>query len=299
MAQTQFDVYQEVTDTILTEIEKGTPPWRQPWSGGAGASLPQKWNGEAYSGINVVLLWATAAARGYSSARWMTFRQAKELGGAVRKGEKSAMSIKYGVFERANPDTGVTEEVPFARAYRVFNADQIEGLPEAFYLQPDPVQTFDTETDDRLDTWLLSRGADIRITEEPSAYYHLKLDQILLPLPELFYTPSGYYATALHELLHWTGHHTRLGRFDEAGEMKGKRDYAFEELVAEIGACMAAVKLGLTPDFSQSAAYVEGWAKVLREDKKAIFRAAAAAQAAADFVRPEEAEGLARESEAA
>lgn len=299
MAQTQFDVYQEVTDTILAEIEKGTPPWRQPWSGGAVAALPEKWNGEAYSGINVVLLWATAAARSYSSARWMTFRQARELGGTVRKGEKSVMSIKFGVFQRANPDTTVIEEVPFARAYRVFNSDQIEGLPEAFYLQPDPVQTFDTATDDRLNTWLMSRGADIRITGEPSAYYHLKLDQIHLPLSELFYTSSGYYATALHELMHWTGHHTRLGRFDEAGEVKGKRDYAFEELVAEIGACMAAVKLGLTPEFSQSAAYVQSWAKVLRQDKRAIFRAAAAAQAAADFVRPDEAEILARESQAA
>jgi antirestriction protein ArdC len=299
MAEVQFDVYQHVTDIILSEIERGTPPWRQPWSGGTAAALPQKWDGTDYSGINTVLLWATAAARGYSSARWMTFRQAKELGGTVRKGAKSATSIKYGVFERANPDTGLTEEVPFARAYRVFNADQIEGLPEAFYIQPEPIRTFDTATDARLDAWLLSRGADIRITGEPSAYYHLKLDRIHLPLPELFYTPSGYYATALHELMHWTGHHSRLGRFDEAGEVKGKRDYAFEELVAEIGACMAAVKLGLTPEFSQSAAYVQSWAKVLREDKRAIFRAAAQAQAAADFVRPEEAEVLARESEAA
>lgn len=299
MAQTQFDVYQEVTDTILAEIERGTPPWRQPWSGGTAAALPQKWDGTDYSGINVVLLWATAAARGFTSSRWMTFRQAKELGGTVGKGSKSATSIKYGIAERVNPATGLTEEVPFARAYRVFNADQIEGLPAEYYIQRDPARTFDTKTDARLDDWLMSRGADIRITDEPSAYYHLKLDQIHLPRPALFYTPSGYYGTALHELMHWTGHHSRLGRFDGAGEVKGKRDYAFEELVAEIGACMAAVKLGLTPEFTQSAAYVQSWAKVLREDKRAIFRAAAAAQAAADFVRPEEAEVLAQESQAA
>jgi antirestriction protein ArdC len=299
MAQTQFDVYQEVTDTILAEIEKGTPPWRQPWSGGGVAALPQKWNGEDYSGINVVLLWATAAARGFASSRWMTFRQAKELGGAVRKGEKSSTSIKYGTFERENAESGLPEQVPFARAYRVFNADQIDGLSSEFYAQPEPVRTFDTETDALLDVWLMSRGADIRTTDEPRAYYHLKLDQIHLPKVECFYSPTGYYATALHELMHWTGHHTRLARLDEAGEVKGKRDYAFEELVAELGACMAGVKLGFAPDFSQSAAYVEGWAKVLHEDKRAIFRAAAAAQAAADYVRTDEAETQALKPQAA
>ncbi|ATX65218.1 ArdC family protein [Roseinatronobacter bogoriensis] len=299
MAKIQFDVYQEVADAILAEIEKGTPPWRQPWSGGAVAALPQKWNGEDYSGINVILLWATAAARGFMSPRWMTFRQAQELGGMVRKGEKSSTSIKYGVFERVSEETGSPEEVPYARAYRVFNAQQIDGLPSEFYAQPEPARTFDTETDARLDAWLMSRGADIRTSDEPRAYYHMKLDLIHLPRVESFYSPTGYYATALHELMHWTGHHTRLARLDEAGEVKGRRDYAFEELVAELGACMVGVKLGIAPDFSQSAAYVESWAKVLKEDKRAIFRAAAAAQAAADYVRPEEAENAAEESEAA
>ncbi|OIQ29243.1 MAG: antirestriction protein [Alphaproteobacteria bacterium MedPE-SWcel] len=299
MAKAQFDVYQEVTDAILAEIEAGTPPWRQPWSGGAVAALPQKWNGQAYSGINVILLWATAAARGFVSSRWMTFRQAQELGGAVRKGEKSSTSIKYGAVERDNAETGLPEQVPFVRAYRVFNADQIDGLPSEFYAQPEPARTFDTTTDSRLDAWLMSRGADIRSTDEPSAYYHMKLDQIHLPQVERFYSPTGYYATALHELMHWTGHHTRLARLDEAGEVKGRRDYAFEELVAELGACMAGVKLGIAPDFSQSAAYVESWAKVLKQDKRAIFKAAAQGQAAADFVRPEEVERAAEEAEAA
>lgn len=298
MAKVQFDVYQEVTDAILAEIEKGAPPWRQPWSGGAVAALPRKWNGVAYCGINVILLWATAAALGFMSPRWITFRQAQELGGMVRKGEKSSISIKYGVFERESEETGLTEEVPYARSYRVFNAEQIDGLPTEFYAQPEPIRTFDTETDAQLDEWLMSRGADIRTSDEPRAYYHMKLDQIHLPRVERFYSPTGFYATALHELVHWTGHHTRLARLSESGEVKGRRDYAFEELVAELGACMAGVKLGITPDFSQSAAYVESWAKVLREDKRAIFRAAALAQAAADFVRPEEFEKT-EEAEAA
>ncbi len=299
MAKVRFDVYQEVTDTILAEIEAGTPPWRQPWRGGAVAALPQKWNGEDYSGINVLLLWATAATRGFASSRWMTFRQAKELGGMVRKGEKSSTSIKYGTFERENAETGLPEQVPFARSYRVFNVEQIDGLPGDFYAQPEPARTFDTTTDSRLDAWLMSRGADIRSSDEPRAYYHMKLDLIHLPRVETFYSPTKYYATALHELMHWTGHRARLARLDEAGEVKGRRDYAFEELVAELGACMAGVKLGIAPDFSQSAAYVESWAKVLKEDKRAIFRAAALAQAAADYVRPEEAENAAEEAEAA
>lgn len=289
MAKAKFDVYQHVTDTILKEIEQGTPPWRKPWTGGGAAALPEKWNGEQYQGINVILLWATAAASGFTSARWMTFRQAKELGASVRKGEKSATSIKYGVFERVNEETGFPEEVPFARAYRVFNADQIEGLPEDYYVEPDPPRMLGTARDGRLDAWLMTRGADIRVSQEPRAYYDPRIDQIHLPVIEMFHETAGHYTTAMHELVHWTGHDNRLGRLQRDGALISKKGYAFEELIAEIGACMCAVKLGVEPQFEQSAAYVEGWAKVLKEDKRAIFRAAAAAQAAVDFIGTEDA----------
>jgi len=134
----KFDVYTHVTNQIIAQIEAGTPPWRKPWTGGGGSvSLPERFNDEAYRGINVLVLWATAMAKDYSSARWMTFNQAKQLGGHVRKGEKSATVVKYGTVERED-ENGEERQISYAKAYRVFNADQIEGLPAEFYILPDP-----------------------------------------------------------------------------------------------------------------------------------------------------------------
>ena len=130
MTDAKFDVYSHVTEQIIAQIEAGTPPWRKPWTGGAaGAALPMRWNGEAYRGINILMLWAMAAAKGYSSERWMTFKQAQELGGHVRKGEKSSTVVKFGTVERED-ENGEERQIPYARAYRVFNADQIEGLAD-------------------------------------------------------------------------------------------------------------------------------------------------------------------------
>ncbi|MGX0905324.1 antirestriction protein ArdC [Roseovarius sp. MBR-79] len=129
MTAEKFDVYSHVTNQIIAQIEAGTPPWRKPWTGGVtSASLPERFNGEAYRGINILMLWATAMAKDYSSARWMTFNQAKQLGGHVRKGEKSATVVKYGTVERED-ENGEERQIPYAKAYRVFNADQIEGCP--------------------------------------------------------------------------------------------------------------------------------------------------------------------------
>ena len=132
----KFDVYAHVTDTIIAEIEAGTPPWRKPWTGSTSGTLPKRYNGEAYRGINILMLWVMAAKNGYVSSRWMTYRQAKELGGQVRKGEKSTTVVKYGTFTREN-EQGVEEQLPYARAYCVFNADQIEGLAEDYYSRPE------------------------------------------------------------------------------------------------------------------------------------------------------------------
>lgn len=129
MTAEKFDVYSHVTNQIIAQIEAGTPPWRKPWTGGgASVSLPERFNGEAYRGINILMLWATAMAKDYSSARWMTFNQAKQLGGHVRKGEKSATVVKYGTVERED-ENGEERQIPYAKAYRVFNADQIEACP--------------------------------------------------------------------------------------------------------------------------------------------------------------------------
>ncbi|RLQ84975.1 ArdC family protein [Notoacmeibacter ruber] len=281
MANPKFDVYQHVTDEIIAQIEAGTPPWQKPWTGGTGCvAMPRRFNGEDYRGINILMLWARASAKGYGSARWMTYRQASELGGQVRKGEKSATVVKYGTVEKETDD-GEDHRIPYCRAYRVFNADQIEGLPEEFYNRPEPARNLGTELDSRLEQYFASTGAVIETSEEPRAYYSLRRDIVHMPPIATFHDANGYYGTLAHEVTHWTGSAQRLDRFNRFAD---KKAYAFEELVAEIGACMLAVNLGVTPRFDQSAAYVEGWLAALKDDKRAIFRAASEAQKAVDYI---------------
>ncbi len=242
--------------------------------------MPERFNGEAYRGINILMLWATAMAMDYSSARWMTFNQAKQLGGHVRKGEKSATVVKYGTVERED-ENGEERQVPYARAYRVFNADQIEGLPAEFYILPDPPRDLGTVADPTLEAFFAATGAQIDVTEEPRAYYNIKTDRIHMPPIGTFYRAAGYFGTLAHETIHWTGATKRL---DRLGRFNDRKAYAFEELVAEIGNCMLCAQIGVEPEFDQSAAYVEGWLEAMKEDSRAIFRAASEAQKAVDYI---------------
>ena len=277
----KFDVYTHVTDTIIAEIEAGTPPWRKPWTGStSGITFPTRHNGEDYRGINVLMLWVMAAKQGYLSSRWMTYKQAQELGAQVRTGEKSATVVKYGTFKREN-EAGQEEEIPYARAYRVFNADQIEGLSEEYYIQPEPARDLGTETDPELEAFFARTGAEIVTTEEPRAYYSPAKDHIHMPPVATFHSAKGYFATLAHESIHWTGSEKRLDRIKK---FANREAYAFEELVAEIGACFLGAQIGIEPEFDQSAAYVESWLQALKEDKRAIFRAASEAQKAADYL---------------
>jgi antirestriction protein ArdC len=284
MTKQKFSIQQEITDQIIAAIEAGCAPWRKPWTGGAGgAGLPQRHNGEPYRGINVLVLWSIAASKGYTSARWMTFKQAKDLGGAVRKGEKSSQVVYYTTTEiEDNANEGETKVIPFAKSYRVFNADQIDGLPEEFYTKPNPARDLGTERDPELDAFFAATGADIRHSNQPRAFYNIGGDFIHMPEANTFHDTNGYYATLAHELTHWTGADKRLDRFKRHSDRKA---YAFEELVAEIGNCLICATLGMTPDFDQSGAYIEGWMKAMKEDNRAIFRAASEAQKALDFVQ--------------
>ncbi|GGB25268.1 ArdC family protein [Allosediminivita pacifica] len=281
MAKAKFDVYQHVTNEIIAQIEAGTRPWRKPWTGGGGgAHMPLRFNAEEYRGINVLMLWATASAKGYTSARWMTYRQAQELGGQVSKGEKSATVVKYGTIEKENED-GDEQRIPYCRAYRVFNADQIEGLADEFYIRPEPQRDLGTEADPELEAFFARSGAIIETSDQPRAFYDLRRDVIQMPPIATFHAAQGYYGTLAHELTHWTGADKRLERFKRFNDRKA---YAFEELVAEIGACMLGVQIGVEPEFDQSAAYVEGWLQAMKDDKRAIFRAASEAQKAVDYI---------------
>ena len=282
MATEKFDIHQHITDQNIAAINDGCAPWRKPWTGGGtGAALPLRHNGEPYRGINTLVLWSIAAGAGFTSARWLTFKQAKTLGGFVRKGEKSATVVKYGTFETED-EQGEEEKRMYARAYRVFNADQIEGLPDTYYDVPEPARDLGTELDPTMEAYFAATGADIQSSDEPRAYYSIKDDRIHMPPVNTFRDAAGYYGTLAHELTHWTGASKRLDRFDRFSDRK---PYAFEELVAEIGNCLICATLGLTPDFQQSGAYIEGWLRAMKEDNRAIFRAASEAQKALDFVQ--------------
>ncbi|WP_366141600.1 zincin-like metallopeptidase domain-containing protein [uncultured Paracoccus sp.] len=278
-----FDLYQHVTDQIIASIEAGTPAWRKPWTGDkGGAPFPRRSNGEPYRGINVLMLWLTAEDKGYRSPYWFTYRQAQEAGGQVRKGERSATVVKYGTLEREDEATGEDKRIPYLKAYRVFNADQVEGLPEDYQGTPaEAPRDLGTEADPALEAFFDATRLERRSSDEPRAYYDLAGDVIHMPPIGTFHDAGGYYATLAHESCHATGAHHRLDRF---GRFNDRKAYAFEELVAEIGSAMICASLGLTPDFGQSAAYVESWLKALKDEKRLIFKAASEAQKAADWL---------------
>lgn len=281
MTTPKIDLHKTITDQIIDAIEAGCPPWRKPWTGSAAClGLPLRHNGEPYRGINVLVLWSVAAAQGFNSPRWMTFKQAKDLGGSVRKGEKSALVVYFDTFKKED-EAGEEKVIPFTKGYRVFNADQIDGLPADFYTQPEAPSDLGTEHDAALDAFFAATGAIIDTSDDPRAFYDIARDRIHMPPISTFHDAGGYYGTLAHELTHWTGAASRLDRF---GRFADRKAYAFEELVAEIGNCLLCAELGLTPDFGQSGAYIQGWLRAMKEDNRAIFRAASEAQKAIDLI---------------
>ena len=292
------DVYQEVTNMIIEALEKGVRPWAKPWNGGYTEGrivMPLRHNGEAYKGINVLILWSLSIKKGYQSAHWMTYRQATELGGQVKKGAKAAPVFYAGKLLVEDESQNSEEEekfIHYMKSYRVFNVEQIEGLPENYYLKPE--QPSELEEMERLplaDSFIVGTGADIRYGGD-RAFHSSCGDFIQIPYMEAFKTNHSYYATILHELTHWTKAENRLDR-DLGGIHKGDTGYAKEELVAELGAAFLSVDLGVIPDIKGNhAAYIASWLKVLKKDKKAIFRAAAQAQRAADYLHGLQAEEI-------
>lgn len=240
-SQQKFNVYQQVTDTILAELEAGTVPWRKPWSGGSALSVPVRATGESYRGINVLMLWCAAQMRGTVSPMWMTYVQAQKLGGQVRKGEKSSTVVKFGKMVKAgetDPVTGLTEadrRFRYARAYRVFNVDQIDGLDAGCYQKPVPPRDFGTVANDLasdpvLDNWFASLGVPIAHSAEPEAYYEPARDRIHMPPVHTFESLHRYFHTLVHEVSHAAGAAHRLDR-RHSGKTKHDR-YAQEEIVA-------------------------------------------------------------------
>lgn len=276
------ELYQTVTDQILAEMEAGAAPWVQPWSGQAGGAMPRNATTErGYSGINVVLLWMARDKAGYAQSRWLTFKQARDAGGNVRKGEKGTPIVFVSTLERDDEESGETRHIPFLKRFTVFNVAQCENLP-ARVAQGEPLKQRNAETRDQLaDEFMAATGADIR-HGEGRAYYRPGADYIMLPAFETFHGAGHYYGTAFHELAHWTGAKHRLDR-DFSGRF-GSRAYAAEELVAELAAAFLCAEFGFDGEL-RHAGYLAHWIELLKADNRAFFAAAAKAQKAADHLR--------------
>jgi len=282
---TTSDMYEKVTQSVIRLLEQGVKPWTQPWSAGPGAGLPLRHNGQGYRGINVLILWAQAQESGYTAPYWMTYRQAQLLGGQVRKGERSTPVVYYGTAIKqadAGDDTDGKQRFRFLRGFNVFNAEQIDGLPEPYYAERASAATV-AERNPELDAFVERTGADIRYGGG-RAFYRIDHDYIQMPAFEMFGDAEKFYSTLCHELVHLTRHPSRLNR-DMGRKRWGNEGYAAEELVAELGAAFVGAELGLRPDHIEDhAAYIASWLKVLRDDHRFIFIAAAKAQEAADYL---------------
>lgn len=283
------DVYTRVTNRIIADLEKGIRTWMKPWAAEHAAgkiNRPLRHNGTPYRGMNILLLWGEAVDKGYAAPIWMTFKQALELGANVRKGEHGSLVVYANTVTKTETnDAGedVEREIPFLKGYTVFNVEQIEKLPAHYYAQPvNPLPL--SERIEAADRFMASTGAVINHGGN-SAFYAPARDVIQLPPFEAFRDAESYYATALHELTHWTKHATRLDR-DFGRQRFGDAGYAREELVAELGAAFLCAEIGITPEIREDHAdYLGHWLGVLKEDKRAIFSAAAHAQRAADFLQ--------------
>lgn len=282
------DIYTRVTAKIIADLEQGVRPWLKPWSVEHAAgriTRPLRANGKPYQGINVLLLWSEAVAKGYAAPIWMTYRQALELGAHVRKGEHASTVVYADRIRRTETDeTGadVAREIPFLKAYSVFNVEQIEELPAHYYAKPENPLPLSARIE-HADRFFAATGANITHSGN-MAFYSMTDDRIQLPPFEAFRDAESYCATLAHELTHWTRHPSRLAR--EFGRKRyGDEGYAQEELVAELGAAFLCAELGITPEVQPDhASYIANWLQVLKHDKRFVFSAASHAQRAADYL---------------
>ena len=282
------DLYSEITHKIIAQLEAGRVPWVQPWGTAAAKAplgLPKNASTDRqYSGINVLLLWGAVIERGFSGQSWLTFRQALSLGGNVRKGERGTTVVYADRFvpedeKRRARETGEdAQAIPFLKRFTVFNTDQCENLPEDVAIAAPPVPTGLIEP--HVEALIAATGIDFRIGGE-RAFYVPAHDYVQVPPPQAYFEPINWHRTALHEMGHATGHVSRLGR-DFSGSF-GTKKYAFEELIAEINAAFCCASLGIAPTV-RHADYIGSWLEVLREDDRAIVRAASQAGKAADWL---------------
>lgn len=275
-------IRQTITDKIVSIMEQGTTTGGPRWTGSCGHGLPRNaQTGQAYRGVNVLMLWAEAADMQYSSNRWLTYRQAEELGAQVRKGERSVMCVYFQKVEKDSEAEGdETSYYPLIKPFFLFNVAQIDGLSSGITQQS--AAPIDFNPIEAAEDVLVKTAATIRHGFD-GAFYVPDRDEVCLPIRERFTSESNYYATAFHELGHWTGHASRLNR--SFGKRFRDEACAMEELVAELSAAFTMGHLGmLDGTIEMHADYLQSWIRVLKSDKGAIFTAASQASKAADYV---------------
>ena len=277
------DLYQEITDRIVAELEQGTAPWVKPWRSTAGLNTAMNITTKRpYSGVNVVLLWMAMSANGWTSPHFLTFKQAKDAGGTVRGGQKGTQICfmkQLRVKDKNDPEKEKT--IGMLKGWTVFNVAQCDNLPEKF-VNPEPAKPMNEDQRDALiDEFVATTKANIK-EGHGEAYFASGADYISMPRFESFKSGDHFNATRFHELTHWTGHKTRLDR--DLLNRFGDNRYAAEELVAELGSAFLCAEFDIDGDL-RHAGYLANWLQLLKSDSKAIFTASAAAQKAADFLR--------------
>lgn len=278
------NLYQNVTDRILASLEAGIAPWVKPWSATAGRNVPLNViSGKAYQGVNAILLWGNIGR--FKTPHYLTYKQALDLGGHVRKGEHGFQICK--VLQLVSKPTGdaATDE---ARAFTtmkfftVFNIDQCDDLPARVFESPEFKPNNSDQRDATIDEFIAATGANFSENGGDRAFYRHSDDSVRMPEFVSFKSAAQFYSTAFHELGHWTGHEKRLNR--EFGKRFGDRRYAAEELVAELTSAFLCAEFSIDGQL-QHADYIGNWIALLKDDAKAFFTAASAAQKAADFLR--------------
>jgi antirestriction protein ArdC len=283
----RVSLYDAVTTRIIGELEAGRMPWVQPWgqAGGTGPALPRNaLTARRYSGVNILILWGAVIEHGYPSQSWLTFKQALNAGGSVRKGERGTTVVYADRFvpeaekTRAVESGGDAKAISFLKRFTVFNVAQCEGLRSGLAADPAPLP--EREIVPLAESVIAASSVDFRIGGD-RAFYVPSHDFVQVPPQPAFFDQVNYYRTCLHELTHATGHAARLDRKLTGGF--GSREYAREEMIAEMGSAFLCASLGIVPTV-RHADYIAAWLDVLREDNRAIFRAASAATKAADWL---------------
>ena len=270
-----MDLYQTITNRMIKEMEHGLIPWNKPWM--ASGSAVSHTTGKPYSLLNQMLLGKTG--------EWLTFKQCQEEGGHVRKGEKASMVVFWKWLDQEDEETHEVKQVPFLRYYNVFHIDQCEGITAKHTTENAHPAEADAAAEAIITEYVKREGVTLEHCEGDAAFYQPAADRIVLPMMKQFTETAEYYGTAFHEMVHSTGHMKRLARLDTTANF-GSEEYSKEELVAEIGAAALVNHAGLetSKSFHNSAAYIQNWLQVLKDDKRFIVSAASKADKAVNYI---------------